>query len=254
MSRVPSKRETRSDRPEIMLGLSLISLLMVTVFIGLGRHLGTLWRLMGGLLLLGSGILLLGLVGLYLSLKGKTIQGWLLSLSQMAADILYPIALQVRRIFGLSRDAVQRSYISIRNLVTKMQGETVKSDQILVLVPHCLQWSECKVRITTEVSNCRRCGRCSIGGLLELQNRLGFSLYVASGGTAARRAVKETRPRAIVGVACERDLVSGMQDVRGIPVLGVTNERPNGPCFNTELDINQLEQAVLSLLNEKEEC
>ena len=34
-----------------MLGLSLISLLMVTVFIGLGRHLGTLWRLMGGLLL-----------------------------------------------------------------------------------------------------------------------------------------------------------------------------------------------------------
>lgn len=41
--------------------------------------------------------------------------------------------------------------------------------------------------------------------------------------------------------------------MRGISVLGVTNERPNGPCFNTDIDVVQVEEAVLSLLNAKEE-
>ncbi|NLM40151.1 MAG: DUF116 domain-containing protein [Firmicutes bacterium] len=250
---MPTDPRTPTERPETVLFLSLVGLAMIATFVGVARHLGTLWRLISSMMLVATGVLFLGLVGLYLSLKGKTIQGWLLRLSEAAVDILYPIALRARYLFGLSRDVVQRSYISVRNMVTKSQSKTVKPSQVLVLVPHCLQWSECTVRITSKVSNCRRCGRCAIGNLLAMQERLGFALYVASGGTAARRAVKEVRPRAIVGVACERDLVSGMQDMRGISVLGVTNERPNGPCFNTDIDVVQVEEAVLSLLNAKEE-
>ena len=64
--------------------------------------------------------------------------------------------------------------------------------------------------------------------------------------------VKELRPRAIIAVACERDLTSGIQDVFPLPVIGVLNERPYGPCFNTRVDIRKVEAAILDFLDTEE--
>ena len=69
-------------------------------------------------------------------------------------------------------------------------------------------------------------------------------MSMATGGTLARKFVREYRPRAIVAIACERDLTSGIQDSNPIPVLGITNERPFGPCFNTEIRIERVEEAL----------
>src|SRR5690554_4022713 len=166
---MPSKSKAKADQPEVMIGLSAVSLVLIVVLVSLLPHLGTVWNIVSGLAIAASTILLFGLFGLLLCLKGKTNQSWLLKLSRATADCLYPIALMVSRLFGLSRDMVQRSYINIRNLVTGSQAVSAGAGRVLVLVPHCLQWSECKVRITSDVSNCRRCGRCAIGDLLEIQ-------------------------------------------------------------------------------------
>ena len=77
-------------------------------------------------------------------------------------------------------------------------------------------------------------------------------MAVATGGTLARQMVKQIRPKAIVAVACERDLTSGIQDVFPLPVVGVLNERPFGPCFNTRVDIKRVEAAVLDFLEVEE--
>ena len=69
-------------------------------------------------------------------------------------------------------------------------------------------------------------------------------LVVATGGTLARQLVAKARPKAIIAVACERDLTSGIQDVFPIPVIGIFNERPFGPCFNTRVDIDRVEEAI----------
>lgn len=61
--------------------------------------------------------------------------------------------------------------------------------------------------------------------------------------------VKEAKPKAIIAIACERDLASGMADVFPIPVIGVLNERPNGPCCNTTVDINKVRDAVELLID-----
>lgn len=75
---------------------------------------------------------------------------------------------------------------------------------------------------------------------------------MATGGTLARKFVRDYRPRGIVAIACERDLTSGIQDSNPIPVLGVTNERPNGPCFNTRVEVPQVEEAICFLIKDKE--
>jgi len=52
-------------------------------------------------------------------------------------------------------------------------------------------------------------------------------------------------------VACERDLTSGIQDSTPLPVLGVTNERPFGPCNNTFIDMELVEKAIKFFIAEK---
>ena len=73
-------------------------------------------------------------------------------------------------------------------------------------------------------------------------------ISVATGGTLARRIVVETKPDIIIGVACERDLTSGIQDSYPIPVYGIFNKRPNGPCYDTDVDIDCVESAMIAFL------
>ena len=79
-----------------------------------------------------------------------------------------------------------------------------------------------------------------------------FKGRTSSGGTLARLAVNMGRPMAMVGGACERDLRRGIQDVFPLPVIGVLNERPNGPCFNTRADMGKIEEAIRSFILEED--
>ncbi len=53
----------------------------------------------------------------------------------------------------------------------------------------------------------------------------------------------------MLAIACERDLMSGIQDVYPLPAIGVLNIRPNGPCYNTHVDMElvrkQLEEIII---------
>ena len=85
---------------------------------------------------------------------------------------------------------------------------------------------------------------------MAISQKYNVHVAIVTGGTLARQAVKKARPKAILAVACERDLTSGIQDVFPLPVIGVLNERPNGPCFNTCADMGKIEAAVRSLIQE----
>jgi hypothetical protein len=120
----------------------------------------------------------------------------------------------------------------------------IEGDRLLLLLPHCLQSFDCPHRVTSEVRNCERCGKCEIADLITMCDSYGIKMSIATGGTLARRVIVETRPRAIVAVACERDLTSGILDSYPIPVIGVLNERPHGPCRDTRVDLAKVEGAI----------
>jgi len=90
--------------------------------------------------------------------------------------------------------------------------------------------------------------KCEIKDLIEISDQYQVNISVATGGTLARRIIVENRPEAIVAVACELDLTSGIQDSYPIPVIGVLNERPNGPCINTKADIQKVRDGLLGFL------
>ena len=159
-------------------------------------------------------------------------------------------------IFGIRRRKLEGSFIAVSNLLFNRMGIRVPADRLLVVTPHCLQLASCPHKITRDPENCKRCGRCDISALVTLSHEMGFHFFVATGGTLARQIVYKTKPKAVLAIACERDLMSGIQDVYPLPAVGVLNIRPNGPCYNTHVDIEevraQLEKIIIPKPKEKQ--
>lgn len=168
-------------------------------------------------------------------------------------DFLFPFSLFIGKIIGIDKDKIKGSYVNVCNQVVRTKKFDLKPEEILILTPHCLQNAKCPHKITIDTNNCRECGLCNIGDLLKIKKEIGVELVVATGGTLARKAIIEKRPKAIVAVACERDLTSGIQDVKHLPVIGVLNKRPNGPCYNTQVDLEKVKEAIDFFLGGKYE-
>jgi len=158
--------------------------------------------------------------------------------------LLFPIAATLSQFLRFDRNKLRTSFVKVNNALTLAQSKRIKGDRILILLPHCLQIDICNRKITNDINNCVRCGRCPVGELVTLGERYGLKIEVVNGGTLARRRVAMFRPTGIVAVACERDLTFGIQDVHPIPVYGVINDRPNGPCVNTCVDMSIVEEAI----------
>lgn len=166
------------------------------------------------------------------------------SLLRGALKKIYPILIFVSKILNIDRDTIQRAYCNINNILVENLKMHLNSEDILILLPHCLQNSQCQYKITNDIYNCKMCGKCCIKDIIELTNKYNIETVVATGGTLARSWVKKKKPKAIIAVACERDLTSGINDISKIPVYGVLNIRNNGPCFNTSVNIENLNKAV----------
>ncbi len=163
-------------------------------------------------------------------------------LRALTLKVLYPIFMLMGAFSEETREKLQRRVINLNNRIVR--AGKLRATRILLLLPHCLQTNECEIRLTYNIYNCKRCGKCEIKDLIQIADENNLNLFVATGGNLARKIVKDVHPDAIVAVACERDLSSGIVDSYPLPVLGIPNERPFGPCFNTQVDLERVREAI----------
>jgi hypothetical protein len=195
-------------------------------------------------LILGVALLILTLV------RGREIL-FAARLRGIVIEVLFPIMIVLGRLLGISKEKVQQSFVEVNNLLVKAKCAVQRPKRLLLLMPHCLQFNDCAIKVTSDAYKCASCGKCKIKDLVVLAKKHDVHLSVATGGTLARRRVAETRPDAIIAVACERDLTSGIQDAYPLPVIGILNDRPFGPCFNTSVDISKVAEALEFFANGK---
>ncbi len=171
----------------------------------------------------------------------------------IAIKVLYPLVVLIGNILKIDIDKIRSSFIEINNSLLSSFKHKFKNNEMILLLPHCIQNSDCKYKITHNIYNCARCGKCKVKDIIELSEKYKIFSGIATGGTMARRIVKEKRPKFIIAVACERDLASGIQDSFPIPVYGIPNKRPYGPCFNTDIDVNELKNSIEFFLEPSKE-
>jgi hypothetical protein len=241
-------------RKRLFISLLALAVVSILLLVGLMVYLALNWNLplhriillvLALLAIILFGFVSCGVFGIVLTIwSARTIPSFQ-HLIRATLNLLFPFALLLGRAMGIDQERIRSSFIEVNNQMIRVRRERVDSDQILLLAPHCLQNSECPHKITLRPDNCERCGRCQVTDLISLRERYGVKLAFATGGTLARRFVQIYRPRAIIAIACDRDLASGILDASPLPVLGVINLRPCGPCFNTRVDIDEVEQAIL---------
>ncbi len=165
-------------------------------------------------------------------------------LRKLTIKLVFPLMELLGRALGISREDIRLSFVKVNNEMVLGSKNKFFANEILVLLPHCIQSSICVHRLTYSVDHCKRCGLCSLAELLNLRDEYGFILVVATGGTIARRIVVQTKAKLILAIACERDLTSGIQDTYPLPVFGIINSRPFGPCIDTTVNVHNLTAAL----------
>jgi uncharacterized protein len=183
--------------------------------------------------------------GLWLALAAASVLAWiwwgLLLLSYAGGRPVLPERLAERgpflRLMRLTsllagrfgrRDWVENAAVKVYDRLALERRRKVGKGELLLLIPRCLS-------------------RAALDGVLGIAGKYDVPVFVATRGQLARRVIRERRPRAVVAVACERDMVTGLHDVAGkVPVLGLTMTLPAGPCKDAGLDLDRLEQWVRS--------
>ncbi|MDP4092348.1 MAG: DUF116 domain-containing protein [Bacillota bacterium] len=208
---------------------------------------------LGLMLLLALSILFVLLVFsqiivVYSRKSAKFLPKWL---KKAGLRFLLPAAISIAGLFKLDKDSVRTFFINYNNILVEAGINKYSPDEILVLLPRCMQRADCGERLYDGLNNCKKCFKCSIGKIKEVVEEFDVnSVIVATGGTVARETIERLKPAIVLAVACERELVSGISDVRNVSTYGIINMRPNGPCFNTSLDIDVFKRQLEGLVKE----
>ncbi len=229
-----------SAAPGLFLRFAALTVAVATGAVALllyliGPRLGALWLPLPKVLWIVIGVLV-GLQALYLSVLAVSFYGGRSLLPERLLERgpylqLMNYTSLVARAFG-KRDWVEHAAIDIYNTLAARRGRRVGKGELLVLIPRCLS-------------------KQALDGVLEIAGRYEVPVFVATRGQLARRVIRERRPRAVVAVACERDMMTGLRDVAGkLPVLGLTMQLPNGPCRDAAIDLDQMEKWVQGLVAE----
>ncbi|RKZ29877.1 hypothetical protein DRQ36_07325 [bacterium] len=232
----------------IVLSIIILSIYLVTPrFAELHRRLPLLLWVLAGIVILavGGGLLLISIT----ALTGFDVlypHGG----EPITMRVLFPVVLTLGQLFGFGKDRLRDAFVDTNNALLWAQRKRFSAGKVLILLPHCLQHHDCEWRITFDIANCKRCGKCDIAALAEVADRYGIEVRVATGGTLARKVVSDFKPTIIVAVACGRDLSAGIIDSHPIPVFGIPNIRPNGPCFDTKVEVERVEEVLRELLFE----
>jgi hypothetical protein len=209
---------------------------------GLPRLAGLIVLALSGMAILGTGLLVLT------TALGKDLF-FTRFMRLVVIKFLLPVIEFVGRVLGLDKDRIRQSFIAMNNSLVISQRYKINPDRILILLPHCIQLFDCEIKVTGDINKCVLCGRCDIKGLVEIGRKYGIDISVATGGTLARKVIVEKRPKLVLAVACERDLTSGIKDCYPLPVIGILNLRPHGPCFNTVVDAAAIDAALQQVLD-----
>jgi hypothetical protein len=143
-----------------------------------------------------------------------------------------------------------RLFVSLNNRITRLRRVRVAPGNLLLLVPRCLQKSGCPQTLGETIDDCKVCGQCNVTDLLAIRDEFGIRCSLAAGGREALAFVRNPQVKAVVAVACEKELTQGILAVIPTPVLGVLNIQTDGPCRNTRFEPDLVRTAIRSLLRD----
>ena len=160
-------------------------------------------------------------------------------------DTLHTPSMKLVSFFNGNEEMVDLVSIEIRNILFRDSFARIPYKDRVAIFPQCLRSLGCPARLSNiKGIECVGCGKCVLNKFREKCDKLGYKgFYIVPGGGFVKRIVRDIKPMAALGVACEWELNEAMLYLsQRIPVQGVPLSKAG--CINTEVDVDRVLEAL----------
>jgi len=172
-------------------------------------------------------------------------------LASVGADLSTRNAIRMAlSLISEDEELTDQIYVEIKNKAYKEDFAKVPVEKRAVFIPQCLRnVKECPAEFGEYGWKCTKCGKCSIGDIIEYGEKLGYKqFYIVPGGSLVKKILKEKVPKgeikAALGIACWPELAEANEklSILKIPLQAVPLLRAG--CINTLVDLERVRMAL----------
>lgn len=163
-------------------------------------------------------------------------------------DVFYGLFKKFSENVGVDGKIVDQIGVEVRNKVNEKLFRKIKSEDKILVLPHCLRHADCQATLETSGIVCKNCNKCVIGVLKNKGEEMGYKVYIIPGSQFLKKIVEKNKFKAILGVACYQDLNLCMMNLSKYPVQGVPLLRDG--CVNTKVDSRVVLEKMGAILPE----
>ena len=168
-----------------LIGILLFLLVGLNIFMNSLENIFSI--LVNGVIIILLIITIFSTLVTYMVVNDKNVNKYIMRLNFNIVSFLYPVLIILGNTLNVPKNEIRKVYIKLNNSYIYSNRYNIEPKDILILIPHCIQKSECKLKITTNVRNCKSCGLCNVKDLIDLQNKYNVDVFIATGGTLARK-------------------------------------------------------------------
>ncbi len=145
---------------------------------------------------------------------------------------------------GMDEKELMKLYIDVKNKLHKDKFVKTDFSNRILLLPQCLRSRSCEAELTEYGYECSDCGKCRIPEIKKIAEDLGYKVFILPGGRIVEKIIKTFKPKAVLGVACLKELVLGSVacEKAGIPAQGVALLRDG--CVETDVKLTEVFKAL----------
>ena len=145
---------------------------------------------------------------------------------------------------GIDDGRIDEMYVDLSNKIDASQFERVPASDVMVFLPHCLRNEKCPAPQDEDGYHCKECGKCKIADAMRICRKMGSKVFILPGGSMLPRLLSKHKPKAVVGVACFRELSMAVCLVTKlkIPLQAVFLSKDG--CKDTDFDVYELKQVL----------
>ncbi|MCI6456595.1 MAG: DUF116 domain-containing protein, partial [Clostridiales bacterium] len=123
-------------------------------------------------------LILFSTVITYFIFNEKQVNKHLMKINYLIIRYIFPIISKVGGFINISKDEIRKIFIKINNAYIYSNKYNFNSEDLIILIPHCIQNHNCKLKVTNDIDNCRKCGICKISDLQQLKEKYNTKIFV----------------------------------------------------------------------------
>jgi hypothetical protein len=144
------------------------------------------------------------------------------------------------RFLGVKPENIDKLYVELKNDFYRDVFRKIHPKYKIVFLPQCLRNSGCKTKLTKLGHQCTGCGNyknCKVYKIKTKAESLGYRVFIVPGGSMVLDIVKKYKPKAVLGVACMKEIVMALDNL-SISLQSVELLRDG--CVNTDVKISDV--------------